>query len=397
MRRLVSLAAVSALGISTLIGCSHQQPVTMAPPMNQNSGYSNAQPPVGNMAPQGNMAGNMNPAGGNVFQWQDVPANQQVPIVRATFDQGGYQIFAQSGETIVVPFVNNNLYAMKFGRSNNGNYFVNENGVPTLYLMPGQGLENAAAQGAMWYPIPQNYNYTQPMYVALAPSWNDYTSMGWYPGMTYYGGMWGYTPYSHTWMPGFYISIGGHRYTDYGGYHSYYMSTPGYIRNRVVYNSYYSTPRGRSFTSTGTGSFNRTSSGSTGSFRSGRFGGSTGSTGSFGTRRTMGSSTFGNSATGSTGSFGTRRTGSGFGGSTPSTGSGFGNRVPSLGGRNTGSSFGGGSTPRATGSSFGGGSTGTTTTPRSTGSSFGGGSTRTSGSSFGGGGGRSFGGGSRRR
>jgi len=382
MRRLVSLAAVSALGISTLIGCSHQQPVTMAPPMNQNSGYSNAQPPVGNMAPQGGMAGNMSPAGGNVFQWQDVPANQQVPIVRATFDQGGYQIFAQSGETIVVPFVNNNLYAMKFGRSNNGNYFINENGVPTLYLQPGQGLENASAQGAMWYPIPQNYAYTQPMYVAVAPSWNDYTNMGWYPGMTYYGGMSGYTPYGHFgWMPGFYISIGGHRYSDYGGYHTYYNANPGYIRNRVVYNSYYSTPRGRSFTSTSTGSFNRSATGSTGSYRTGR---------------TTGSSGFGSSAAGSKGSFGTRRMGSGFGGSTPSTGSGFGNRVPSLTGRNTGSSFGGGSsTPRATGSSFGGGSTGTTTTPRSTGSSFGG-STRTSGSSFGGGG-RSFGGGSRRR
>ncbi|MCW3055694.1 MAG: hypothetical protein JWN14_4864 [Chthonomonadales bacterium] len=385
MRRLVSLAAVSALGISTLIGCSHQQPVTMAPPMNQNSGYSNAQPPVGNMAPQGNMAGNMNPAGGNVFQWQDVPANQQVPIARATFDQGGYQIIAQSGETIVVPFVNNNLYAMKFGRSNNGNYFINENGVPTLYLQPGQGLENAAAQGAMWYPIPQNYAYTQPMYVAVAPSWNDYTNMGWYPGMTYYGGMSGYTPYGHFgWMPGFYISIGGHRYSDYGGYHTYYNANPGYIRNRVVYNTY-NTPRGGS---------GRTFGSSTGSFGSGRFGGSTGSSG---TRRTTGSSTFGSSAAGSGGSFGTRRTGSGFGGSTPSTGSGFGNRVPSLSGRNTGSSFGGGSSnPRTTGSSFGGGSTGSTSTPRSTGSSFGG-STRTSGSSFGGGSGRSFGGGSRRR
>ena len=80
--------------------------------MNQNPGF-NAPPAAmgnGNMAPQAAT----NAAGGSVYQWQDVPANQDVPITHATFDQGGYQIFAQSGETIVVPFANNNMYVMKF-------------------------------------------------------------------------------------------------------------------------------------------------------------------------------------------------------------------------------------------------------------------------------------------
>jgi len=373
MRRLVSLAVVSALGMSVLIGCSHQQPVVMAPPVNQNSGYAGAQPMMGN----GNMAppvATNNAQGGSVYQWQDVPANQQVPIIRATFDQGGYQIFAQSGETIVVPFANNNMYVMKFGRSNGSNYFINENGVPVLYLQPGQGLENAAAQGALWYPIPQNYAYSQPMYVAMAPTWNEYTNMGWYPGMTYYGGMWGYSPYNHfSWMPGWYISVGGHRYSDYGYYHSYYTSTPGYIRNRVVYTNY-NTARGvsgRSFGSSGAFNASR-AAGSTGSFGSGRVGGSTG--------------TFGSRPSVSSGSFGSGRSGGGFGASTGSGGS-FGTRTPS------------GSGSRPSGGSFGGGSTGYSAPSRPSGGSFGSGSRPSGGSSFGGSrssGGGSFGGGRRR-
>jgi hypothetical protein len=401
MRRLVSLAVVSALGISALIGCSQPRPMVMAPPVSQNSGYAAPQPGYGASQPgMGTMATNA-PTGG-VFQWQDVPANQEVPVMRATFDQGGYQIFAQSGETIVVPFVNNNLYVMKFGRTNSQSFFRNENGVPTLYLRPGEGLENASAQGARWYPIPQDYGYSQPMYVALAPTWNDYANMGWYPGMTYYGGMWGYSPYSHfSWMPGFYINIGGRRYTDYNNYYSYYRSTPGYVRNSVVYHNYNTTRSvgSRSFGSTGS---YRPSGGSTGSFGAGRVGGSTGtfgsrpatSTGSFGSGRstfgsgassTLGSgrSTFGGGSSSGSGSA------SGTFGSRPSGGSAFGSRP-------AGSSFGGGSSGysspgRTGGSSFGSG--------RSTGSSFGGGSGRSSGSSSGGSSGRSSGsfGGSRRR
>ena len=388
MRRLVSLAVVSALGISVSLGCSQPRPVGMAPPMNQNSAYAApqsgmgsgqqvSQPGMGNgqQVPQPGMSdGSMatNAPGGSVYQWQDVPANQQVPIIRATFDQGGYQIFAQSGETIVVPFANNNMYVMKFGRSTGQNYFVNENGVPVLYLRPGQGLENAAAQGALWYPIPQNYAYSQPMYVAMAPTWNEYVGMGWYPGMMYYGGMWGYSPYNHfAWMPGWYINVGGRRYSDYGSYHSYYVSTPGYIRNRVVYNNYNS-PRGMSGRTFG-------STGSTGSF-----GRSTGSTGSFGSGRTPGSSsTFGSRPATSTGSFGSGRSNGTFG-SRPMSGGTFGSRPASggtFGSRPSGGSF-GGSSARPSGGSFGGGSGGFGGSSRPSGGSFGGGG-RSSGGSFG--------------
>ncbi len=346
--------------------------------MNQNQGYAAPQQGMGGQnpgyaAPQQGMGGSVagNAAGGSVYQWQDVPVNQDVPITRATFDQGGYQIFAQSGETIVVPFANNNMYVMKFGRSSGQAYFRNEDGVPTLYLRPGDGLENAAAQGARWYPIPQDYAYSRPMYVALAPTWNDYVGMGWYPGMNYYGGMWGYSPYNHfAWMPGWYISVGGHRYSDYNSYHSYYTSTPGYFRSRVVYNNY-NTARGISGrTFGGTGSFNR--------------GGASGSTGSFGSGRSNPSGTFGSRPTGT---FGSGRPTGTFGGSAPGAGGSFGSRPSG----SPGGSF--GSRPSG-GSSFGGGSTGYSAPSRpSGGSSFGGGSRPSGGSSFGGGG-RSSGGGS---
>src|SRR5205807_10468964 len=145
------------------------------------------------------------------------------------FDQGGYQIFAQSGETIVVPFVNQNLYAMRFGRSASGQpYFVNEGDAPVLYLPPNFGLENSAAANARWYPLPADYSYSRPVYVSLAPSWNDYVGMNWYSGMNYYGGMWGYTPRAHfVWMPNYYVNIGGTRYNSFYNYRTYYTSHPG--------------------------------------------------------------------------------------------------------------------------------------------------------------------------
>ena len=87
---------LAALAV-TLTGCGSQQPQMMAPP-------------VSSMA-------SMNNQGGATYQWQDVPVNQQVPIGRAVFDQGGYQLYSQSGETIVVPFVNQNMYVMKFGQT----------------------------------------------------------------------------------------------------------------------------------------------------------------------------------------------------------------------------------------------------------------------------------------
>ena len=299
MQKQFMLAAIAAISLANLSGCSEpQQPAApMAPPMQQTAQMA---PPV-NGGMNGNLQGGVPQQGGapqqgGVYNWQDVPVNKQVGIVRAQFDQGGYQMVAGTGETIVVPFVNQNLYVMRFGRSSAQTYFVNENGVPTLYLAPGAGLANASAQGALWYPIPNDFNYSQPMYVGMAANWNDYVGMGWYPGMAVYGGMWGYNPYHYSWMPGFMINIGGARYTTWGGYTSYYSSHPGYYRTAVVYHNYNTGLRGPgAYRSTGAvrsgaGSFGRTSSafngGSAphGSFGTGaRFGGSVGSAGSFGT------------------------------------------------------------------------------------------------------------------
>lgn len=380
-----------ALGLAGLFGCGHNPPpAPMAPPLSQAAPMN---------APMNQAMGGA--PTGQVYTWQDVPVGQQVPIMRAVFDQGGYQLYMTTGETIVVPFANQSLYVMKFGRSNNGQtYFVNEGNAPTLYLGNGAYLENAVAQGARWYPIPQDYAYSRPMYVALAPTWGEYTAMGWYPGMVSYGGMWGYSPYaSFHWMPGFYINIGGRRYSDYVSYRTYYTSNPGYVQNRVVYNNY---------GTRATGSFRSSSSyGHTGSF--GRSSGSFGSSGGFGrSGRSSGSFGFNGGAAGSTGSFGSGSRSGGFGSSGASSGGSFGTggrtagsgafgsgSGGSFGARDSGSSFGSGGgsfggSGRSSGSSFGSvGSGGSSSFGRS-GGSFGGGGfgSRRSGGSFGGGGGR---------
>ncbi len=339
-------AALFPAAILLLSGCA-QRTVVAAPPMN------NAQ-----LAPAVQVQGQSGSAA-QVYAWQDVPQGQEVPITRATFDQGGYQIFAASGETIVVPFVNQNLYAMKFGRSTRGeSYFVNQGDAPTLYLANGGFLENAAAQNARWYPIPESYGYTRPIYVTVAPSYSEFAAMGWYPGMNYYGGMWGYYPHSSfVWMPGFYIGIGGSRYTTYTSYHSYYIHTPGYVRTTVVH-TYYPARGTNRFTSRTTfrsGTNRSFNSGTRRTFNSTSrpFGGNSSSnSGSFSTRRTTPSGgTFGTRPSG--GSFGTRPAG-GTSGTRPSGGS-FGTRPSGgafSGGRSSGGSFGGGR------SSGGGGSFG---------------------------------------
>lgn len=347
----IKFASAPICAVLLLAGCARQQPTyNMAPPIAQQQTA-----PVSTAPPMENQGGGGQQASG-VYQWQDVPQGQQVPITHASFDQGGYQIIAQSGETIVVPFVNQSLYVLKFGRTSGQPYFINEGQTPVLYLQPGGYLENAAAQNARWYPIPNDYAYSQPMYVAVAPTWGEYLAMGWYPGMSCYGGMWGYSPYSHFgWMPGYYVGIGGVRYTSFVSYHSYYTVHRNYYRTTTVYHNY-SAPRGGTFGSA------RRSFGSSNVGARRTFGGSAaGSTGSF---RSGGTRTFGGG-----GSFGTRPSGGGSFGTRPAGGSSFG------GGRSAGS-----------GSSFGGGRA-------AGGSSFGGG--RSSGGSFGGGG-RSFGGGRRR-
>lgn len=355
MRFAVSSLSLAAIGLT---GCATQRPPqAMAPPVP-------AQAPV--------QAG-VN----NVYDWHDVPAGQQIPLTRAAFDQGGYQLYAASGETIVVPFENQNMYVMKFGRTNGEMYFINEGGAPTVYLREGMFLQNNAADGARWYPFPQNYNYTRPVYMGLAPTWSDYVAMGWYPGMHYYGGYWGYSPWRaglvYAAMPGLVINIGGRPYSNWTSYSNYYRSNP---TNRfVVGNS-----RGFNYSSVRRGS--------------------TGSFGSSSMRRTT-SGGFSSSRPGSTGSFGQRpstlsRPGTGFSASRPSFNSGarsssFGSSGARSSSFGSGSSSGFGSTSRRTGS-FGGSSSGFSSSRPSSGGSFG----SSSGRSFGGGG-RSFGGGGRRR
>ena len=385
MKRLPLLFLISATGAAlALAGCSHNSPpVMMAPPAT----------PVTISQPMGQNSDGQNGPNGQsgAYNWTDVPVNQQVQITRALFDQGGYQLYSPQG-TIVIPFANQNMYVMKFGQSQNGGmYFVSNGQFPTLYVPPGAYLDNAAQPGAHWYPFPQNYAYSSPVYVGLAPSWSAFSGMGWYPGMSYYGGYYGYNPYSIIGpMVGLHFLIGGSPYYGWNSYHSYYNSHPyGYAPMRVVNRTVYNQAARTSFHS---GDFGRRSFGSSGTTFGGNrsFGGAR-STGSFG----RGPSGFGSSAPrpalGSGGSFG--RSPSGFGGSfgsghrsfpaaAPSTSSGGLGSRPSFGG----GSFGGGrsfSSPRP--SFGGGGSFGSLSGGRS---SFGGGSF--------GGGGRSFGGGRHR-
>lgn len=209
----------------------------------------------------------------NVFTWRSVPVGQRVPVERATFDQQGYQITTPDG-VIVIPFANQNLYVLKFARSlRGGTYFENQGSAPALYLANGFGLMNTAAQGAMWYPLPASYQPASPVYVGLAPSWNEYTSMGWYPGMTYYGGL--YSPYYHpgmmfhSWTPGYVVNAGGRPYTNYRSYADYYHSTPGFARVASG-GAIYSQPRAARYASHGGNMFRNNAAGNSGNFGAGR-------------------------------------------------------------------------------------------------------------------------------
>ncbi len=363
MNKHTLLLALAPTTLLTLAGCAHQNPpVMMAPPAQMVS------------APQ---------SGGQVYNWTDVPVGQQVPIQRAVFDGGGYQLSSSEG-TIVVPFANQNMYVMKFGQSPNGTeYFVNNGSVPTLYLPAGGYLDNAGQNGARWYPFPQNYAYNSPLYVSPAPSYSAYQGMGWYPGMSSYGGYYGYSPLSIIGpMVGLHYLIHGSPYYGWNSYHSYYNAHP-YQRmaprvvSRTVYNQAARTSfgsGGRRFGSAGT-SFGGRPSSSGGSF------GSRAPSGFSGTNRAT-SGSFGRSPSGFGGSFGARRP-------SVSTPSPSGPAVSTPSASPSGGSFGSGR-PNPPSGSFGSGR------PTSSGS-FGGGSSSSSRPSFGrfgGGGHSSFGGGS---
>jgi len=149
----------------------------------------------------------------SVFNWKEVPENQKVPITRGVFDQGGYQLYDNVGETIVVPFANNNLYVMKFAKSDDGTmYFINDGTYPILYVPKGGYLENATVPGAKWYPFTPKFHPSTAVFLGIAPSWHAFIGMGWYPDMMCYGGYYCNAPFGDgifIGTPGFFLAIGG--------------------------------------------------------------------------------------------------------------------------------------------------------------------------------------------
>ncbi|MGI4788927.1 MAG: hypothetical protein ACRYFS_08750 [Janthinobacterium lividum] len=216
--------AVAAGTLLTATAALADDPTSMAPPVQIN-------------APSGVTAD-------SVFNWQEVPAKQQVPLTRATFDQGGYQLYDTAGETIIVPFANQNLYVMKFARSDNGTlYFVNSGKTPLLYVPQDGYLENATVAGAHWYPFGQNFHPSEPVYIGIAPDWSSFVGMGWYPDMDCYGGYYGQTSFlaGGIFLPsaGFFFEIGGSPCYGWDGYHRYFEGHPGFYHTAIYRHSFY--------------------------------------------------------------------------------------------------------------------------------------------------------------
>jgi len=178
------------------------------------------------------------------FDWHEVPANEKVTIVRATFDQGGYQLFDDVNEVILVPFVNNNLYVMKFGRSTSNHImFENVDGVPVLYVPNNCYLENATTPTARWYPFSDDFAPIRPLYLGIAPSWDDYVVMGWYPGMYVYAGYWCHRPWSEAVVvcpaTNFLVVIGTSRFLGWTSFHHYWSVRPAPFHMGIGHADYY--------------------------------------------------------------------------------------------------------------------------------------------------------------
>lgn len=167
------------------------------------------------------------------FTWNELPQGRHIPIVRACFDEGGYRLYDSAGEVIVAPFTDDNLYVMQFARCNDGGmYFVNDGTCPVLYLPPGGCLENATVAGACWYPFSSAFCPTTPVYLGIAPSWDAFIGMGWYPRMCCYGGYWCGAPFGSGLFvatPGFAIWIGSSIYHGWSGYTNYCRVHPSYF------------------------------------------------------------------------------------------------------------------------------------------------------------------------
>jgi hypothetical protein len=187
---------------------------------------------------------NVAPQGDSVFNWQEVPQDQNVPITRAVFDQGGYQLYDTQGETIVVPFQDQNLYVMKFAVSDTGSmYFVNTGDAPVLYVPENGYLENASVPGAKWYPFTPKFHPATPVFLGIAPSWHVFIGMGWYPDMFCYGGYWCTTPFAvgvSFWPTAdLFFVIGGAHFWGWGGYDHYFWAHPAPYRVTIVNNNIY--------------------------------------------------------------------------------------------------------------------------------------------------------------
>ncbi len=225
---LTAISAVALLGVATAGYCDDAY--SMAPPV---SGQQDAQP----------VADGSNSAASSVFNWQEVPENQRVVINRAVFDHGGYQLYDNVGETIIVPFKNDNLYVMKFAVSDSDQmYFINSGSAPVLYVPENGYLENATVDGAKWYPFTEHFHPADPVFLGCAPSWDDYVSIGWYPGMCCYGGY--YSPYAFgigVFEPSFglFIAFGGHHFDGWFGYRNFLFYNPAPYRIGFYHPEFY--------------------------------------------------------------------------------------------------------------------------------------------------------------
>ena len=226
-----ALSLAVAAGVSLAAGTAFaDDPTSMAPPVQSSvpASFSNG----------------TNTAADSVFNWQEIPANQQVPLTRASFDQGGYQLYDAVGETIVVPFTHENLYVMKFAASPNGTlYFENEGGYPVLYVPRGGYLENATVSGARWYPFGQDFHPAEPVFLGIAPSYDEFLNLGWYPDTFFYGGFYGHTSFisGGVFLPtiGLFFEVGGHPYYGWNAYHNYYFAHPGFYRTNYFNRDFY--------------------------------------------------------------------------------------------------------------------------------------------------------------
>ncbi len=129
--------------------------------------------------------------------WNAVTPGTPVPLSRANFDNGGYQLFDTAGGSIRVPFANNDVHVMKFAVSpDNTTFFVNDGTAPVLHIPRDICLYNTAVPGARWYPFSARFSPVRPVFFGIAPSYSEYVQIGWLPNTITYGGFYGTMSYT---------------------------------------------------------------------------------------------------------------------------------------------------------------------------------------------------------